>query len=328
MLSADDLIILPYTPDLTQAGIAYVCRTLPDVSERSSTDIFPHTRRIVTEQAAELAFRRHLSEQNVPHNLAASSFFAGSARACAVIGGRYCDVYSGEIFRKGKIHRLHQNSASLLSASAMVPSNVLSSEQRAETDLLIFSFVTALVTPNFTEVKRAASAGQPLYLVYPLPAIWSRRSSWSDLGHLVFKSESNQPLTVTMLGQAEDRSFQTEEMNLPPLCRVKAHSIFYSLAYLNLTDIPSARLGVHSPKLGKTILIRPYEWGNIWVYGMRVYLAGWITRGDFQRLAGPYQPNRTGWQSDTPGNKYLAMPVSELRSLKELFSKAIDWVDR
>lgn len=328
MLSADDLILLPYTPDLTQAGIAYACRVLPDLTGHSSPGIFPRLRQIVIEQAAELAFRRHLSEQNIPHHLATSRFSTGSGRACAVFGGRYCDVHSTEILRKGIIHQLNQNPAPILSASALVPLDELSSEQRSGSDLLIFSFVTALVTPNLTEIKRAACAGQPLYLLYLLPSIWLRRSGWVDLGQVVLKSEADLPLTVTIAGQAEDRAYHTEEMVLPPLCRIKAPSIFYSLTYLHLTNIPSARLGIHSSKLGKTIIIRPYEWGNIWVYGMQVYLAGWITRKEFCRLASPNQPKRTGWQPDPPSNRYLSLPVSELRPLNELFSKAVDWVER
>jgi hypothetical protein len=327
MLSVDDLIILPYTPDLTQAGIAYACQTPPDDLQRSAKDIFLRLRWIVIDQAAELAFRRHLSARNVPHKLAANSFFTGS-RACAVIGGRYCDVYSFEIFRKEKIHQLHQNPASLLSASAVVPSQEVSTQQRSESDLLIFCFVTALITPNLMTIKRAASAGQPLSLIYPLPTIWSRRSNWTDLGRLTFKSDTNQTLNVTLGGQAEDRAFQTEEIHLPPLCKVDAHNIYYSLAFLQLTDIPSGRLGIHSAKLGKTIIIHPYEWRNVWVYGMRIYLVGWVTRGEFQRNAQLSQPDLSGWRPNSPGNKYLALPVSELRSMEELYSKAIDWDNR
>jgi hypothetical protein len=328
MISADDLIILPYTPDLTQAGIAYACNTLPFVSGYSSTDIFPRLRRVIIEQAAELAFRRHLSQRNVPHHLASGGFSAGCAKASAVIGGRYCDVYSAEIFRKGKIHKLHQNSANFLSSSALVPSAELDSVQRSESDLLIFSFVTALVTPNLSEMKRAVSAGQPLYLIFPLPAVWSHNSNISDLGRLVFKSESNQALKVTVVGQSKNHRPLTEEINLPPLCRVTAHNLFSSLTYLQLTELPRGRLGVRSPKLGKPIIIRPYEWGNIWVYGMRVYLTGWITRGEFHRVAHLYRPDNTGWEPDTSRKKCLAMPVSDLRSLEELFTKAIEWSSR
>jgi hypothetical protein len=328
MISADDLTILPYTPDLTQAGMAYACNTLPVVARQSSTDIFPHLRRLVIEQAAELAFRRHLSQRNVPHHLATGGFSVGCDKAYAVIGGRNCDVYSIGIFRKGKIHLLHHKSATLLSALALVPSAELDSAQRCESDLLIFCFVTALVTPNLSEMKRAAAAELPINLIYPLPAIWSRRSSLEDLGQLVFKSESNQPLKVTIVGQTQNHSLLTEEKTLPSLCRVTAENLFSSLTYLKLTVIPSGRLGIRSPKLGKPMIIKPYEWGNIWVYGMQIFLSGWITRGEFHRLARPYQPNHTGWEHDTVSNKYMAMPVSKLRSLEELFSKAINWSSR
>ena len=35
----------------------------------------------------------------------------------------------------------------------------------------------------------------------------------------------------------------------------------------------------------ETYLIEPIAWSNIWVYGMDIYLAGWITREEFRRRA-------------------------------------------
>jgi hypothetical protein len=328
MLSPDNLITLPYTPDLTQAGIAYACQTLPDMASLAPKDIYARLRQTVIDQAAELAFRRHLSARNVPHKLGTSSYFTQANRACAVIGGRYCDVYSLGILRKDAIQQLQQNPTSLLSASAQVPVEDLLSEQRSQADLLVFAIITALVAPNLSGMKRAASAGQPLNLLYLLPAAWSRRSNWDNLGQLVLKSESNQPMSLTLVGQAEDRAFYAEEMNLPSLCRIEAQNIFTTLIYLQLTKIPSGRLGLHSPKLGRSLIVRPYDWGNIWVYGMQVYLAGWITRAEFQRCASPCPAGPSGWQTGSAGNKFLAMPVSDLRSLDELFSRAIDWDGR
>jgi hypothetical protein len=328
MLSVDDLVIIPYTSDLTQAGIAFACQTLPGETQHNRSEIFRRLRRLVIQQAAELAFRRHLSKSNVPHNLATSKSFSDPSRACAVIGGRCCDVYGYEIFHKGEIHQLHRDPQRLLTISTPVPSTDLSSQQRSDSDLIIVTFVTGLITPNLRETQKAASAGRPLFLIYPLPAVWSRRSSWSDLGYLTCKSESNRPLALTLVGQSEDRSFQTEGLNLPTLCKLKTHSLFYSLTYLQLDEIPSGRLGVYSQKLRKTLIIIPFEWGNIWVYGMQIYLAGWITRGEFKKNARPYPSDRSGWQPVSSIDKQLAMPVAELHPLEELFSKAIDWGNR
>jgi hypothetical protein len=81
-----------------------------------------------------------------------------------------------------------------------------------------------------------------------------------------------------------------EEVKLPALQRVHSQVDFYSLVYAHLSEIPAGRLGLYSPGLDKTMIIKPYEWGNIWVYGMNIILAGWITRGEFLRCASAYQP--------------------------------------
>jgi hypothetical protein len=66
MLSISDLIHLPYTRDLTEGGIAYALRSLPYTYSRAGSSLYDRLRRMVASAAAELAFRRYLSEQNIP----------------------------------------------------------------------------------------------------------------------------------------------------------------------------------------------------------------------------------------------------------------------
>jgi hypothetical protein len=74
--------------------------------------------------------------------------------------------------------------------SAMAPAKDLFLESRSETDLLIFSFVTGLITPNHSELQKAAAAGKSIYMLYPLPAAWSRPSHWAPLGDITLKAEA------------------------------------------------------------------------------------------------------------------------------------------
>jgi hypothetical protein len=325
MLSPADFITLSYTPDMTPAGIAFACQTLPYSYDRNPLTSFQRLRRVVADQAVELAFRRHLSRIHLPHKLNQDSSFAYPSRVSAVIGGRNCCLYSTVIFHRRMIRRIRHDPAILLSSPAMAPAEDLFLESRSETDLLIFSFVTGLVTPNFTELKKATAAGKSFYMLYPLPAAWSRPSHWAPLGNITLKAEAGENLSVFLGGLAGNRDMIEEEVKLPTLQRVQTQVDFYSLAYAHLSEIPAGRLGLYSPGLDKTMIIKPYQWGNIWVYGMNIILVGWITRGDFLRCASVNQPKRDFVEAAQMHEKYLSLPVSNLKPLEGLFERASQW---
>ena len=68
MITANDLLLLSYTSDLTESGIAYANRSLPHTYDRMGGSPFDRLRRIVAGVAVELAFRRDLTEnrRNAP----------------------------------------------------------------------------------------------------------------------------------------------------------------------------------------------------------------------------------------------------------------------
>jgi hypothetical protein len=100
---------------------------------------------------------------------------------------------------------------------------------------------------------------------------------------------------------------------------------FYSVTALHVKNIASARLGIHSPAHKDTHLIPPLEWKNIWVYGMDIILAGFISRGEFRQCAKMIAPNSRTFQYDHTKTKNLAVPVSELNPLPDLFARVREW---
>lgn len=324
MLSPTDLIPLPYTPDLTPAGIAYACQAFPYREFRNTTEIFHLLRQTVAQQAAEIAFRRYLTAQEVPHNLSLESLFSRPERVIAVIGGHCCSLYSSTILNREKVHKVLHNPANLLSSPALIPSADLFQEIYRDTDLLVFSFVTGLVTPTLAEINLAAEAGEPVHMVYPLKSARAQPSCWTSLGRITLKSESNSSLQAKLAGYNSDHQYVEEEVELPPLCRVQVKEDFYALTYIQVNEMPRGRLGVHYPALEKTLVIHSYQWGNIWVYGLNIILAGWMERGEFRRNARPCQPARYITSTKGSGN-YLTMPVGELRPLQNLFDRASNW---
>jgi hypothetical protein len=321
MLASSDIIPIPYTPDLTEAGITYACRSLAYTYDRMGGSSFDRLRRIVAGVAVELALRRYLGEQAVPFDVLGATPFTDPDHYDLALGGHRCDVKSFLITHKKQILQLRKDPALLLHAPALVPLDQAAAEGHASRDLYLFAFLLALTAPSRDDLRRALAAGQPIYLIHPLPAAWSRPAAWVPLDGLALKSECRAPLTVELGGQEAGREFVTLRLELPPKRRVAVEQTFYSLAYIRAGRIPEVRVGLHSPARGDPYLIPPQEWGNIWVYGLSILLAGYLTYEEFRHKAQLLPVGSAVFQYARTRTKNLSMPVAELHPLGELFER-------
>lgn len=325
MLQSSDLIRLPYTPDLTEGGIAYACRSLAYTYDRMGGSPFGRLRRIAAGVAVELAFRRFLGEQAVPFDVLGATPFTEPDRYDVALGGHRCDLKSYLISRRPQIAHIRRDPAAVLDASALVPLDQFAAEGHQPDDLYLFAFLLGLVAASHADMERAAAADQPLYLIHPLPQAWARPALWAPLEGLALKSECSAPLSVEIGGQDVGRRFVTCRLNLPPRQRVAVGEAFCSLAYVRALRRPEARLGLHSPQRGEAYLVRPHEWGNIWVYGLEILLVGWLTHEEFRRRASVLQAGAQTFQYARTRTKNLAVPMRELQPLPALLERVKAW---
>ncbi len=326
MLTPDEIIHLPYSPDLTQAGLAYACRSLPYTYNRMGGSPLERLRRITAGKAVELAFRRCLDAQAVPYDTLGVTPFTEPDRYDAALGGRRCDVKSFLVNQKNKIHLLQTHPEILLQASALVPVDQLESDHVADTDLFIFAFISGLTTPRPEDVQRALQARQPVYLIYPLPAAWSHPQGWNSMGAITLKTNADGPLIVELGGQNQRREYQSEVLTLPPSKAVRTQLDFYSLAFLHTPHLPQAKIGLHCPAVSQEPLILSESlWGNIWVYGVEILLAGYITRAEFRQRAQMLPAASRVFQYARTRVKNYTLPISELEPLADLFERTRAW---
>jgi hypothetical protein len=325
MVTASDLLRLPYTPDLTEGGIAYAVRSLPYTYDRMGGSPFDRLRRIVAGVAVELAFRRHLGEQDIPFDVKGATPFTDPDRYDVSLGGRRCDIKSFLITHRRQISSMHRDPGVTLKAPALVPLDQHNADGRSDNDLYLFAFLTGIIAASQEDLKKAEQARQPRCLVHVMPDAWGKPQAWTPIGPLALKSDSEAPLQVELEGQAEDRSYLTCTVRLPPRTRVPAPDPFYALSCVRVDRLPGARLGVHSPVRKEIHLIQPLEWGNIWVYGMDILLAGYLTRDEFRRRASLIQPGSRVFQYDRTRARNLAVPVADLKPLADLFARVREW---
>lgn len=325
MLTPSDLIFLNYTPDLTQAGIAYACRLLTRSYNPGEGSNYDWLRHIVAEVVVELAFRRFLVADEIPHESLGARPFTDPDRHKVYLGGRICEIKSHLITQRDSIRSLRNDPEYLLQASAQVPSDQLRSGNLSDKDIYIFAFVTALITPTKDELERAISADQPTYYIHLLPEIWARPAPWISLRQLVLKADTTGPITLELGGQGETHEFISELIQLLPRQRTCAQADFYSLTYLHTSQIPDARVGIHSPTTKKTHIVASKDWSNIWVYGMDIIMAGFMTHGEFRRKARPVPSSRQVRQPSKTSSRNMAITISSLRTMKDLFNSVEKW---
>ncbi len=323
-----DTLRLPITRDLIEGGIAYAVRSLPHTFDRMGGSPYDRLRRIVAGVAVELAFRRHLSQQGVPFDVKGATPFTDPDRYDVSLGGHRCDIKSFLITHRRQISELRADPSLLLRAPALVPLDQYSADGHSNDDIYLFAFLTALTAASQLDLQKVLAAGQPIHLLHALPREWSKPRDWNPLGALALKSECDVPLMLELGGQTDDRAFVTETIELPPRTRRVAQTAFHALAALHVTTPPEGRVAVHSPARRETYVIQPHEWSNIWVYGMDIYLAGWIGREEFRRRAELIPEGARVFQYDQTRTKNLAVPVADLHPLGALFEKVKEWEKR
>jgi hypothetical protein len=220
---------------------------------------------------------------------------------------------------------MRRNPGLVLRAPALIPEDQFVAANHTEKDLYLFAFLLGLTTNSPEDIQKAVDAGQRIYLIHPLRSDWSRTQAWAPLHRLALKSECAQPLKVEIGGQDAEHNFITETLTLDPLTRVFAQNTYYSLAYIHTDSVPDARVGLHSPAKTDIYLVQPHEWGNIWIYGLETWLAGYIAHEEFRRKASTILAGSRVFQYSTTQTKNMSVPVADLRSLSELFERVKEW---
>jgi hypothetical protein len=269
----------------------------------------------------ELAFRRYLSERDIPFEVKAALPFTERDRYDVTLGRRRCEIKSFLISQSEKILLIHRSPELLLKVPALVASDQHAAEGHSPRDLYLFAFITGRVMVRREELQKAVEAKEPQYLVHVMPETWNRPSKWNPLGKLVMKSESEELQIVEIGGLDEGRAIRSCTVELPPRTRIEIREGFFSLSYVHTKSSLPTRIGIHSPVRRETYLIANSNWGNLWVSGMDILLAGYLTREEFSQRASFLPAGSQVFQCPHTLVKNLAVPVSELRSLPALLEQ-------
>lgn len=324
MVTLPDLIRLPYSPDLTRGGITCACQAFTRSSQHTGAWPIERLRNTVAAIAVELALRRHLNEQDVPFQVLEADPFSDLARHDLSLGGHRCRLIGIHILSRRQIRRLRADPGCLSEFPALLPLDQFAADEHRQDDLYLFAYLLGVLAASPGDMTRAAAAGQPLYLFHKLPDEWRRPKGWAPLEPLALKSEGAKPLVVGIGGMDAARNFLTYTLELPPGRRISVHKGFHSLAYIHARSRPAARVGLHVPLHGKACILPPQSWGNLWIYGLEIWLAGWLTGEEFHRRSAVLPAGQNKVQALYPVGRNLAVPAGELKPCQILFQKVKD----
>ena len=325
MVSESDFITIPYTPDMTQAGIRYACQTFSYADERIGDDHISRLRCTVASKAVQLGFKRYLDKSKIPHDMLGSTPFSDPDNYDIALGGRRCKIENCLITNKKQIHAIHKEPHCLLNAQAIIAMDQISGDDLIDDDILIFAFLAALITPNRRILEKAFSAGQPIFLINVLPNDWTNPNQWRSLGKLVVESNLKITIRLELGGRNLHHEFQMENLILDPNKQMEVKQNFFTLNYLLTPNFPDETIGISSSVLYETYLVKPIAWKNIWVYGMEITVAGYITCGEFRRNASQLPYSLPGFQSASVQEKNISIPIQDLHPINDLFEHAIAW---
>ncbi len=323
MVAKPDLIPLACDSDLVQAGISVACLGLAEPVRQTAAPEFPQIRERIAQICLDLAFRRYLNREGIPHRYLDHTPFSAPQHQDIALGGRGCLLVPSLITRPSLIERILKNPVVLLESPLPQPPARASSVGFQPEDLLIFGFLLGTVTPSLRTLQIALAANQPVYLLHWLPTHWRRPKQRDGFGTLALKNDSNQPITLELAGQGAQQELLHKTVNLPP-GEIRLDVDLPGLTSLRTRRLPTGTVSLHSLDLAETHRVHPIDWGNLWIYGEQIVLAGYLTGGEYQQAA--YQQRGTRLtQQPTGWLKAKSRTVATLKPLPDLFARVKTW---
>jgi hypothetical protein len=318
MVTDADLIQLPFTPDLTMAGIYTACRGIVKQYPGAGVPLLKVFQRMVVHNAMELAFRRYLGSIKVSYNSVARKTFAGPDVVDMVLNGWRVDLIPFFLENSEQVQKIQTAPSCLLEAEVILPSDDVVGELPGEKRIYVFVYVTGRLTHDWNDIRKAQSAGQPVFLMHFLPLNWFHSHGSHSLGRLNIRSEGDRDLQLQLIGEANDGQVIIETLSLTKGMQVMTECVYRTLTLLHLEHEANGRIELSSSRRGMGYQVSPAEWVNGWVYGMSIYLCGYISHGDFARRSRRWAPGKQGIRPSKISGKKRSLQVNELCPLAEL----------
>src|SRR5574340_1214017 len=169
MLTAADIVRLPFTDDLADAGIEYAVRSLAHSSVQSGKHNHYSLYHTAGDFAAEVAFRRFLNQQGVRFRTEAVMPFRGAEGFQVVIGRRRCQIKSLLVTNPQRARALERDPEMVLKELALVPLEEHAGEGQSDEDIYLFTFQPARLGLSAAGIRELVENKRPVCMLYCMP---------------------------------------------------------------------------------------------------------------------------------------------------------------
>jgi hypothetical protein len=321
MISARDLVYLPYSSDLTAAGIIHAGRRLPRLHAPARRNVYDTIRRDIAATAFQLAFQRYLDRAGVQYRPAKEWGFARPESRAIEIGGRRCELKPFLISRPDQLRALASARALALRADAVIPLERFVAEQLRDEDVYLFALVTAHIEDKGAGPRQGEGEPNSTYWMHAMPRSWMIPALWGPLERLSAKSEGGAPVSLCLSGESASKEVEEEWMNLQAGRSVNVSTSLYSVFQAHLARPSPGRIGLRSRVHPRAHVIKPSDWHNVWIRGEVVCLLGWITRARFQAMARQIPEGSRLFQFSRTKTKNLGVTTSALQPVADLLDR-------
>lgn len=329
MLTVQDFRKLIYTPDLSEIGVQYICTQLPQLPINGDLkQVTNKLHQLISQKAADLAFRRYLDSQEIPYNLSESVSFAEQDYQAMSIGGRRCHVVGGLVTKKNDIRRIRKTSPHLLDEVIELPGAANASEGISAHDLVVFVFIGGLLAKSKDDLRRIKHNELATNIMFVLPEPWRIPKKWYALEQLVIKSDSPEKCKLTIAGEDQQRNQITVDVELMPKVRTVVDVELYSISHIQSHEEITGKIGVHSKVMKQTLVIEPKHWKNIWVYGSDILILGYLLGSVLLEKSIDIPAGESTFQARYgTTEKSTAIRIKQLQPISELIERTRKWDD-
>jgi hypothetical protein len=320
MLTSSDLLTCRLSPEIMSAAAKVALKGLALAPLTRVQDEVAFAAQRIVDYSAYLTLRCCLYEKGVPHSAYLPAPFSDPDQQNLVIGGRRIILQIELIHKKEEIRIQRRFPETILEKEARIS---YSAEHFWEEDLLVFACMSGLLARSSSEINRAFQARQPVCMLHILPLKKRSPRPWSPLGTLSLKTDARRTLTFELGGQCKDKIFCIEKVSIPPGEAVRMETGFYSLTYIKAEEPVYERLALRHRLFEHAYIIHPHQWHNIWVYGLELSLAGYMSWSEYRRKAVPLSEGDGSEPAYHGENALLCLPVYELHPLGYLFEQTV-----
>jgi hypothetical protein len=317
MITERDLIRLPFTRDLAEAGLIYARRVLLNKHWPAGTQPYDSIRRATASGALNLGLRRYLASKGVSFAVQTPPPFLDPDRYDLRLGNRTCELKTYLISRPSDWKALESTPQMLLDAPALVPLDRHTTETIRADDAYVFGIVGAAVKKQAVEM-RTTSVPREEFWMHCLPTAWRGVRGRAPLGPLTLKAETVDEMSVELAGLDHTGSSTEHIARLLGGQQLVLPNSFVAVSHLGVRKRPKGRVGIHLPARRLSHVIEPGDWHNVWLDGWGMLLLGWITREEFRTRARLIPAGRKVLQFERTRTKNLAVSVSDLKPISRI----------